>query len=80
MIVKATLLFLVAMLALGVFGKLRAPRLRRRGSRDNAVQAASKCSVCDAFVIGTTSCGRPDCPRGGADRSSASRGGAGRAE
>ncbi len=68
MILKATLLFLLVMLALGAFGKWRAPRLRRRGGSVPPAQIARKCPVCDAYAIGATGCGRADCPRGGADR------------
>jgi hypothetical protein len=66
MIVKAVVLFLIAMLALGMLGKLRRPTLPKRGSksRDVAVQTARKCSTCDTYMIGSTKaeCGRPDCP------------------
>ncbi len=65
MILKAVLLFLVAMLALGMFGKLRRPSVPGRGSRSRsvAVQTARKCPVCGTYVIGASSdCARPDCP------------------
>lgn len=66
MIVKAVVLFLIAMLALGMFGKLRRPTLPRRRSRggDVAVRTARKCPVCDTYMIGSAEegCGRPDCP------------------
>ncbi len=68
MILKATLLFLLVMLALGVFGKWRAPRLPQSGRAEPPTQIARKCPVCDAYAIGATGCGRADCPRGGADR------------
>ncbi len=65
MILKAVVLFLVAMLVLGMFGKIRRPTLPKRGSASKgvAVQTARKCPSCGTYMIGKTSeCARPDCP------------------
>jgi hypothetical protein len=61
MIVKAALIFLAAMLVLGVFG--RWSRLRR--PRDSGrVQSAQKCPDCGAYLLGASPepCARADCP------------------
>lgn len=63
MIIKVTLLFLVAMMVLGMFGKLRVPKLRRGKPEIKAVESAKKCKTCGAYVIGAQpKCGRSDCP------------------
>lgn len=69
MILKTVLLFLVAMAVLGMFGKLRGPKLPKRGSdgRDVAVQTARRCPSCGTYMIGKApaECARPDCPSRG---------------
>ena len=65
MILKTVVLFLVAMVVLGMFGKLRRPTLRKRGSesRSVSVSTARKCPACGTYMIGkATDCARPDCP------------------
>lgn len=62
---QAVLLFLVAMLLLGMVGKWRrpgAPRLPRKRSGPS-VQAAEKCRTCGTYVLGAEPCRRADCPR-----------------
>lgn len=64
MILKTVVLFLVAMVVLGMFGKLRRPTLPKRGSASKsvAVQTARKCPSCGTYMIGKASeCARPDC-------------------
>ncbi|MSU91323.1 hypothetical protein GE300_17210 [Rhodobacteraceae bacterium 2CG4] len=55
MIVRAVLLFLIAMAVLAMFGKLRLPRLpgRRRGGK---LAAARKCPECGAYTPGKGPC------------------------
>jgi hypothetical protein len=59
MMVKAALLFLLAMLVLGLFGRWS----RKTPPRDK-VELARKCPDCGAYVLGTTPepCARPGCP------------------
>ncbi len=61
--IQAVLLFLVVMLALGVFGKLRNPRVRPPG-RKPTLTTALRCETCGDYVVTArpASCGRPDCP------------------
>jgi hypothetical protein len=64
--IQAVLLFLVLIVLLGIGGKwLRLPPRTgvRRGERP-AVEAATRCTVCAAYVVGKTPapCGRDDCP------------------
>jgi hypothetical protein len=65
-ILKSVLLFLVLMLALGMFGKLRravTPK-GKSGGGDAQVQTARKCPSCGTYLIGETPsrCAQPDCP------------------
>jgi hypothetical protein len=46
--IKVISLFLIAILALGMFGKLRVPKIRVRGGK--------KCPSCGSFLIGKTPC------------------------
>jgi hypothetical protein len=62
MIIKAVMLFLIGMLVLGMFGKLRFPGLPRGKSKRTKIESARKCTRCDAYVIGSDPCERPDCP------------------
>lgn len=50
--VKVVSLFLIAILALGMFGKLRVPKIRKRGG----VPKAKKCKSCGNYLIGDTPC------------------------
>lgn len=55
MLIKVVVLFLIGMLVLGMFGKLRRPKLpgiRRR----KQVQEARKCPDCGSYVIGDGPC------------------------
>ncbi len=54
MMLKAVLVFLVAMALLGLVGKGR-PKMPRAG-RDPKIQAARKCPSCGAYVIGDAPC------------------------
>ncbi len=62
MILKIVSLFLIVMLVLGMFGKLRL-RLPRIGGlrRTDKLAKPKKCSRCGRFLIGQDSC---DCKRG----------------
>ena len=53
MILKAVTLFLIAMLVLGMFGKLRLPRL---GSRRKGIKTAKKCRHCGGYILGDGPC------------------------
>jgi len=63
MILKTVVIFLIAMLVLGMFGKWRRPRATpdRRG---RIIEPSRKCRACGTYLIGSGpgSCGRPDCP------------------
>ena len=63
MIIKAVSLFLIAMLVLAMFGKLRLPRggsaggnARSGGRRQAKGLDARKCPDCGAYVIGPGPC------------------------
>ena len=64
MILKSVVLFLVGMMVLGMFGKLR--RKSRDPDPDRRIETAQKCKTCGNFVIGRSPqpCSRPDCPQG----------------
>ena len=55
MLLKAVSLFLVAMLVLGMFGKLRLPKMPSLKRRDR-IGAASKCPKCGAYNPGKGPC------------------------
>ncbi len=55
MILKAVTLFLIFMLVLGMFGKLRAPQLPKI-LRRKSVETASKCKHCNRYIIGKAPC------------------------
>jgi len=63
MVIKAVLLFLVAMLALGMFGRWKRPRVPPR-QPGNWVAPARKCPDCGAYVLGSRPepCARAECP------------------
>ncbi len=50
--VKVVSLFLIAILALGMFGKLRLPGTRKR----RGIKTARKCPSCGAYLIGDGPC------------------------
>lgn len=50
MIVKAVTFFLIAILALGMFGKLRMPKIGK------GTLAAKKCKSCGAYLIADKPC------------------------
>lgn len=55
MILKIVSLFLIVMLVLGMFGKLRLPRIGR--PRDpNRLGRPGKCPECGKFLLGGTKC------------------------
>jgi hypothetical protein len=62
-VIQAVLLFLVVILAIGVFGKLRNPRVPPPG-RKPSLKTALRCGTCGDYVVAASpgSCGRPDCP------------------
>jgi len=55
MIVKAVSLFLIAMLVLAMFGKLRAPRIGRGGNRKKPL-SARKCRKCGSYILNEGPC------------------------
>ena len=55
MLIKVVSLFLIAMLVLGMFGKLRLPK-RPRFKRRDKIGTASKCPRCGAFNPGKGPC------------------------
>ncbi len=59
---QAVALFLILMLLLGVFGKLRRPGGKLRGPKDQAkLGRPRKCRRCGRFLIGGGDC---DCGKG----------------
>ena len=62
MTAKLALLLLAALLVVGMIGKWRAPKVDR--TRGKPIEAARKCVVCDAYVLGgAAGCARADCPQ-----------------
>ncbi|MBD3625481.1 MAG: hypothetical protein HUJ24_08905 [Rhodobacteraceae bacterium] len=55
MIVRAVLLFLIVIAVMGMFGRLRLPRLPRRGA-GRALPKARKCPDCGAVIPGKGPC------------------------
>lgn len=53
MIIKAVSLFLIAMLVLGMFGKLRLPK---PGGKRGRIKSAKKCKSCGGYVLGEGPC------------------------
>lgn len=65
MIVKAVTFFLIFMVVLAMFGRLRAPRILSRGRKGNLAKPA-RCPKCGAHVIGDACvCGAPGPKRKG---------------
>lgn len=57
MIIKAVSLFLIGMLVLGMFGKLRLPKTPSLKMRKSTkVAEAAKCSACGSYIIGEGKC------------------------
>lgn len=61
MTLKAAMLLLALLLIVGMLGKWRSPRVDKSGNRP--IEAARKCAVCDAYVLGSAPCERTDCPQ-----------------
>jgi hypothetical protein len=57
MMIKVVTLFLIFILAMGIFGKLRLPW---RGGRTGRIARPGKCRRCGRFLIGGKPC---DCDR-----------------
>ena len=55
MLIKAVSLFLIAMLVLGMFGKLRMPKMPKLRKRDH-IATAAKCPQCGAYNPGKGPC------------------------
>lgn len=55
MIVKAVTLFLIGMLVLGMFGKLRLPKVPSRPKK-KSVEDARKCKACGSYILGEGPC------------------------
>jgi hypothetical protein len=55
MIIKAVSLFLIAMLALAMFGRLKVPKLKGRGDKTRQMNAR-KCKKCGSFILGKGPC------------------------
>lgn len=53
--VKAVTLFLIVMIILGIFGKLRMPRLPGIG-RKKGIADARKCKRCGGYILGEGPC------------------------
>ncbi|MBZ0128953.1 MAG: hypothetical protein K8F59_07540 [Rhodobacteraceae bacterium] len=55
MVIKAVSLFLIAMLVLAMFGKLRMPKIGGRKSSDKTLKAR-KCRKCGSYILGEGPC------------------------
>ncbi|MFQ5438723.1 MAG: hypothetical protein ACE5DK_07830 [Paracoccaceae bacterium] len=55
MIIKAVSLFLIAMLALAMFGRLKAPRIGGKSFRKKPL-TARKCKKCGSYILGKGPC------------------------
>jgi len=53
--VKVVTFFLIAMMVLALFGKLRLPRLPKI-KRRKSIETTSKCNKCGAYKIGNKPC------------------------
>ncbi len=56
MIIKAVSLFLIAMLVLGMFGKLRMPKIGPKSGKSARIKNAQKCKHCGGYVLGEGPC------------------------
>lgn len=54
--VKAVTFFLIGIIILAMFGKLRVPRLPRRKRPENKITDARKCPDCGAYILGDGAC------------------------
>lgn len=52
MIIKAVSIFLIVILVLGMFGRLRLPNPLKR----KEIKQAEKCKSCGAFLVGDNTC------------------------
>jgi len=55
MIIKVVSLFLIGMLVLAMFGRLRAPKIGGRRRADDVLKA-KKCKKCGSYVLGKGPC------------------------
>ncbi len=57
MIIRVVLIFLIAMLVLAMFGRLRMPKIGRgRDKGANKVGKARKCKSCGSYILGDGPC------------------------
>lgn len=56
MIVRVVFLFLIAILVLAMFGRLRTPKIGRRKDKANKVGNARKCRKCGSYILGDGPC------------------------
>ncbi len=54
MIIKLVSLFLIGMLALAMFGRLKMPKVGKNGNRPNL--KARKCKKCGSYILGKGAC------------------------
>ncbi len=54
--VKAVTFFLIGMIILAMFGKLRMPKLPRMKRPGRKVTEARKCPECGAYILGEGTC------------------------
>ncbi|MFT4715963.1 MAG: hypothetical protein ACI861_001605 [Paracoccaceae bacterium] len=55
MIIKAVSLFLIAIIALAMFGRLKMPKIRGRNKAGKKMDA-SKCKKCGSYILGKGPC------------------------
>lgn len=56
MILKIMTLFLVGMAVLAMFGKLRMPKIGKRGDKTLGSRTTKKCKHCGSYMIGKGPC------------------------
>jgi hypothetical protein len=56
MVIKAVSLFLVAILVLAMFGRLRLPGKGGKGGRKAGPKTAKKCPECGSYILGDGPC------------------------
>lgn len=54
--VKAVTFFLIGIIILAMFGKLRMPKLPRRKRPEKKIAEARKCPDCGSYVLGEGAC------------------------
>ncbi len=55
MVIKIVFLFLIGMLALAMFGRLRAPQIKSRKNKTKTLPAR-KCPKCGSYILGDGPC------------------------